>query len=310
MDDPRELPDLRLRLTEFWGSPRGQAWMNTITQTDSTKNRKATTAEVATIHSGIRDGELIYIDQQLSTFVASALAPFDEYGFMPWDLPAEAGLLYFEDIHPLRHDHDGTPTPAVISFNTHPPTSEAPHGGMNVGIHAEKNMARDVLTKGSRSTAAQRYDREFPPFVLTDATSVRFGPDGDELQLGTNASDHASLHIAMLFSTCYLMRQKLPTSDTETPDRSAQRRHRKAGLEPPTVRVYRIQQRERPETTGESQREWHHRWIVRGHWRKQWYPSIQAHRPVWIAPFLKGPDDAPLLGGEKVYTVKDVPPQS
>jgi hypothetical protein len=40
---------------------------------------------------------------------------------------------------------------------------------------------------------------------------------------------------------------------------------------------------------------------VRGHWRQQWYPSIQDHRPVWIAPHRKGPEDAPMLGGEKVY---------
>jgi hypothetical protein len=38
-----------------------------------------------------------------------------------------------------------------------------------------------------------------------------------------------------------------------------------------------------------------HRFIVRGHYRAQWYSSIQAHRVRWIAPFLKGPPDAPLL---------------
>lgn len=41
--------------------------------------------------------------------------------------------------------------------------------------------------------------------------------------------------------------------------------------------------------------EWKHRWLVRGHIRAQWYPSEQAHRLVWIAPYLKGPEDAPML---------------
>lgn len=40
--------------------------------------------------------------------------------------------------------------------------------------------------------------------------------------------------------------------------------------------------------------EWSHRWIVRGHMRQQWYPSLQAHLPLWIHPHLKGPDDKPL----------------
>lgn len=41
--------------------------------------------------------------------------------------------------------------------------------------------------------------------------------------------------------------------------------------------------------------EWKHSWVVSGHLRAQWYPSEQAHRLIWIAPYLKGPEDAPLL---------------
>jgi hypothetical protein len=40
--------------------------------------------------------------------------------------------------------------------------------------------------------------------------------------------------------------------------------------------------------------QWHQRWLVRGHLRAQWYPSIKAHQVIWIAPYLKGPEDAPL----------------
>ena len=46
---------------------------------------------------------------------------------------------------------------------------------------------------------------------------------------------------------------------------------------------------------------WAHRWIVSGHMRAQWYPSEEAHRLIWIAPYLKGPEDKPLL--EHVYKV-------
>ena len=40
---------------------------------------------------------------------------------------------------------------------------------------------------------------------------------------------------------------------------------------------------------------WKHRWIVRGHIRAQWYPSEGAHRPIWVPPHMKGPEDAPML---------------
>lgn len=48
-------------------------------------------------------------------------------------------------------------------------------------------------------------------------------------------------------------------------------------------------------------RAYRHQWWVSGHIRSQWYPSEQAHHLKWIAPYLKGPPDAPVL--PKVYAV-------
>ena len=53
-----------------------------------------------------------------------------------------------------------------------------------------------------------------------------------------------------------------------------------------------------------STREYRHRWIVRGHWRNQWYPSRNDHRPIWIDPHFAGPEDKPLLGGERVNVLR------
>jgi hypothetical protein len=47
--------------------------------------------------------------------------------------------------------------------------------------------------------------------------------------------------------------------------------------------------------------EWQHHWWVSHHHRAQWYPSEQAHRVIWIAPYLKGDMTKPLL--EKMYAV-------
>jgi hypothetical protein len=41
--------------------------------------------------------------------------------------------------------------------------------------------------------------------------------------------------------------------------------------------------------------DWSHRWIVGGHWRNQWYASVQLHRQIWISPFVKGPADKELI---------------
>ena len=39
---------------------------------------------------------------------------------------------------------------------------------------------------------------------------------------------------------------------------------------------------------------WQCQWIVSGHWRRQFYRSSGAHKPRYIAPYVKGPADKPL----------------
>lgn len=49
--------------------------------------------------------------------------------------------------------------------------------------------------------------------------------------------------------------------------------------------------------------EWNCQWIVRGHWRDQWYPSMTRNQPVWIRPYVKGPEDKPLRNPSKLFAV-------
>jgi hypothetical protein len=56
----------------------------------------------------------------------------------------------------------------------------------------------------------------------------------------------------------------------------------------------RREQGERHEPTGEEGN-YSHRWIVGGHWRNQWYATESIHRQIWISPYVKGPEDRPLI---------------
>jgi hypothetical protein len=97
-----------------------------------------------------------------------------------------------------------------------------------------------------------------------------------------------------------LMQQPLAETSDVLPDRAARKRLRRAGTEPAPVRVIGLRRPKGASDKGDGPRDYQHQWIVRGHWRQQWYPKRQVHRPVWIAPHVKGPDGAPMLGGEKV----------
>jgi hypothetical protein len=53
----------------------------------------------------------------------------------------------------------------------------------------------------------------------------------------------------------------------------------------------------------EGRREWASRWIVAGHWRNQWYPTEQRHKPKWIEAYVKGPADKPVKASTKLFAV-------
>jgi hypothetical protein len=74
----------------------------------------------------------------------------------------------------------------------------------------------------------------------------------------------------------------------------------------PDVRVIRLANQvpaQRSAADDGASRIYHHRWTVRMHKVRQWYPSAQVHRVIWRGPYIKGPADAPFMVGEKAYTV-------
>ncbi|WNV90197.1 hypothetical protein [Umezawaea sp. Da 62-37] len=128
------------------------------------------------------------------------------------------------------------------------------------------------------------------------------------------SSGHTDTRIALqrtILATWLLMGQTLVRSEPMTAPRAARRRIER--LDPmldPTVRYIdlrraRTEPSDRPDDdVGKGTREYRHRWIVRGHWRNQYYPSRNDHRPIWIDPHFADPEDKPLLGGERVNVLR------
>lgn len=84
------------------------------------------------------------------------------------------------------------------------------------------------------------------------------------------------------------------------------RRYRRAGVKDPdaAVHVVRLHSPTSSSEGGGSESSDRHlsvRFPVRGHWRRQWMPKTETHRHIWIDPHWKGPEDAPVVGGERVF---------
>lgn len=101
-----------------------------------------------------------------------------------------------------------------------------------------------------------------------------------------------------------LLQQTVVTQDIDNLDRATRRRATRKRI-PPRVTVIKLRRSNEGREHGESEVEWQHRWIVRGHWRWQACgPNYSERRRIWISPFIKGPEDAPLKQSEKVYSLQ------
>jgi len=112
---------------------------------------------------------------------------------------------------------------------------------------------------------------------------------GTDMDLGLEKST------GMLFALLLFIEQEILTAHPERASRAARRRLGKVphvSLEARVVKLRRARAPGGPEH-GDGV-EWSCRWLVRGHWRNQFYSSDQSHRPIWITPHVKGPDGLPL----------------
>lgn len=98
-----------------------------------------------------------------------------------------------------------------------------------------------------------------------------------------------------------LMQQKVTSHEQVANPRPTRRRAKRAGIEDKPVTVIRLRRAKRPRDSDHEPEDtnWSHRWLVGGHWRNQWYPSITLHRQIWINPYIKGPEDKELRIREK-----------
>lgn len=101
-----------------------------------------------------------------------------------------------------------------------------------------------------------------------------------------------------VFAACLLcLQQRIFVASEQRIERHARKRVERAGFQhEPVVRVIELRRaHSRSEHHGESDAvAWTHQWIVSGHWRQQWYPSLNTNQPRWIMPYVKGPEDKPL----------------
>lgn len=289
--------------------------------------------------------ELFYVTEDMTRLALAAAETLPVHNLHPEDVPAEAGFVVFaEPIGAYLPDPlAGTPADMVADTAGAVSIVAASWGSLDGVLERDPGVwitfwsASDPATEiplvmkhrgMSRSEAEAFYRRTRAELNWDNELVNRYGAVGIGIKETTRSGtvvhreEFDKTHVGweqikdttvawgqVVRAAWLLMTQPGVTSVDEQPlSRTMRRRAEREGYNPNAVRVVRIRDRaDTPHREQTGERSYRVRWTVRGHWRNQWYPSRGEHRPVWINPHVKGPQDAPLRTGDTVHVLADDP---
>lgn len=217
------------------------------------------------------------------------------------ELPAIRTSAYHDAHGPVRPDSfldmaalaaaQGTPLPPLLldAMRNHP-FGLAP-------TPLQLQALQDYIDRAARYGEANRA-------ALTAQGQDESRVEG-EYHPGQIVDDHDLRHTErFLYAFWRLCAQEVAEVSDAPVNHSARVTAERAGVAP-EVRVVNVRTTDRPaDSDPAGGRDWHHRWVVRMHKVRQWYPSEQRHKIIYRGPYVKGPAGKPLLGGEVVRAVR------
>lgn len=131
-------------------------------------------------------------------------------------------------------------------------------------------------------------------------------PFGENPTDGHEADEFMPRYHRFLFVLWSMLRGRIAVMHRTRPSRTASRRwERDHKLAPSDIVVITLRRPQTDTRSDEAARsiEWTHQWIVDGHWAPYWCgPRSDPHQEYrWLAPYVKGPKDKPLVVKDKVY---------
>jgi hypothetical protein len=221
------------------------------------------------------------------------------------DLPSESGFVFFD-----RDDGDALCLLWSVNVSTGllhvqlvtaagmdcflaqdgSPENGFPYG--RYGFRALPIMQARLSDVGSDESPSP-IEVSVPPIVGTEEA-----PDWLQVMYRDVGPDQV---LTLLLSFTHMLRQdRLIDSETLTVRDRSSSKAKRALRRPQPVTYLSYRPRVSAAGQGSGSRNYSHQWIVRGHWRRQWYRSQQRHVPIWITEHVAGPDDKPFKASDKV----------
>jgi hypothetical protein len=138
-----------------------------------------------------------------------------------------------------------------------------------------------------------------PPLALTHLYPTAFGDTVPQ-------SDHPGSELVtgllkMFIAMQLIAQQKIGEPVRLLPDRPTRRRMAREGMPERLITLITLRRKSAKKDEDEDKEPipWSRRWVVRGHWRRQWYPSLKRHDWKYIYEYVKGPENKPLVITER-----------
>lgn len=158
---------------------------------------------------------------------------------------------------------------------------------------SDQQASHDRFVTAAQQTAQRLRDMSAASGRDEDRVVGEYRP-GDEI----HDSDD-TFTVSFLYAFWRLCEQRIAVTTDAPVGHAAHVLAERAGVSP-EVRVVQLRQTSATKSGERLNREWKHRWPVRIHKVRQWYPSEQRHKVIMRGPYIKGPADKPLIGGEIV----------
>jgi hypothetical protein len=240
---------------------------------------------------GVFNAEPIWIDPDMMSVVEAAINRFTPEPLIETDLITQSGFLVLPRSLWLT-DPSGKELSWKAAFWS--PRSN----GIHLVLFHDTHDRDDVdLTDEEMRTLGKAFTTRFLPTHVVNWDFGSYHPGYDPVGGGTDVPAALTVDAhAQLQGTWRLLTQYLAVRTSQRVPRAFAKRARVNRM--PTEHVTIVRLRRPPQDANPSEPglvNWTHRWLVGGHWRNQWYSSVGLHRQIWVSPYVKGPQELPLI---------------
>lgn len=255
-------------------------------------------------------GDTIYITSDMLHVIMQAAEDLPEdLELDPKTLMSQYGFALFEEAI-LGEDAQGkTLTVRGIAWECNPVRPEFGIGNIQPGdlkmaaviyFLTDPYDLRDEVNQQFQHQLGQSHT-PLPPLTLSHIYPMMEGTCAPKVE--KQGMELVSGIVKLFLAMQILSRQTIGEPQRFRPDRAQRRRLQREYPDQPerlitliTLRRKSVKHHEEPQKI-----EWSRRWIVRGHWRKQYYPKTKTYDWKYIYEYVKGPEDKPLVTGRRVF---------